>query len=474
MLKLRPTSLPAVYLAAIYAAGLPQSASAQNTADTRWVQGSWVNVRAAAAADAPVTAHVITNTQVSLVAQHDKVCEIAWGKDQHGFVACKLLGDRALTLAETANASTPDGKPNPQYAPARAFWIAPSEGALLKAGANFQQTLLTPDQLAAEQGQKIGPDNSVIIPKLVRYPVPEFDAMKAELAKGIVASADMNPPLLTCKQMQDAKDAYYKANNKPIPDTMQTYPDWRYPHDENFPNMGTALSDCRVPELPNLHLPAVTPSLFKSSKEILPGSVSAERISAGFGIVERGRVTGAPKWVVGIHDTGYTGAWDIGRYELTLDKPVIEHVIGRTGLVGAYQWTPELKEVPNDQNDSCDSGLRNARNGKNLVPGYPNIKDALMWFQSPVALPFRTAKIKSQAIRVPSKGKNADENDWLKRVVVYEIDLNGDGIPDFVQWDMWGEGDPSAPNAEVAAREVFVNINGEWYPFDQDFFAECT
>jgi hypothetical protein len=463
----------AVYLAAIYALMMPQLACAENTSNSRWIQGSWVNVRTTAAADAPVTAHITTNTQVTLMAQRDKACEIAWGQDQHGFVPCKLLGERALTLAEVANRQNPDANLNPQYAPARAFWIAPSMAALFAAGKNFQQTLLSPEQLALEEGgqQPNTPNN--VAPRLVRYPVPEFDAMKALLAKGLIASPDINPPLLTCKQMQAVEEAHYKEFNAPLPQATQSWSEWQYPHIENFPYAYMPVSDCRIPELPSLRLPAITPSLFKSSKEIAPASAGTERIGANFGIMEHGRVTGGPKWELDYDTMRYTGAWDIGRYELTLDKPVVEHVIGRTGLVGAYQWTPQDKQTPYGPSGGCDEGLRNKRNGKELLAGYPHIKDELMWFQSPVALPFRTAKIKSRIEHVPAvQGANGDSG--IRRVAVYEIDLNGDGIPDFVQWDIWGEPQISGPDPMITLREVFVNINGEWYPFDQDAFGECT
>lgn len=456
---------------AVAAFSLCAAVAHANNETKRWVHGSWVNVRSTAAADGPVIDHVITNTLVLLRAENGKSCEISWdkgGKTARGFVPCKLLGDRALRLAEVANETYRDGKANPQYSPPRAFWVAPSMDALFWAGAHFGKTLLSQQQQELERGASANPGAPP--PKLVRYPVPEFDAMKAVLANGIVAPADRDPPLLTCRQMQEARRAQQPDNT---PAVTRGYPEWSYPGLENFPHAYPMASDCRVPELPRLKLPDTKPSLFRNSKELAPGNADIERLGAHFGIVERGRTVGAPKWELDYDAMRYTGAWDIGKYELTLDKPLVEHVIGRTGLVGAYQWTSQVRETPFGPSGTCAEGLRNRRMGKQVLPGYPTIKDALMWFQAPAALPFKKAVVKSRVERVPDSART-DNGIGIKRVAIYEIDLNGDGIPDFVQWDIWGTPEISGPDPLLTLRVVFVNINGEWYPFESDSYGECT
>ncbi|MES2935946.1 MAG: hypothetical protein V4805_20955 [Pseudomonadota bacterium] len=437
-------------------------AHATDDASKRWVHGSWVNVRSSDASDSAVIAHVTSNTAVTLISQKDKSCEIAWGKGQRGFVACKLLGERLLSLAEVTTGSVGD-KEHPQYSPPRAFWIAPSMAALFSAGRYFQQTLLTPQQLERENGHDHGQQiiRTDAPPPLTRYPVPEFEAMKAELGKGLIASADLNPPLLNCRQMQDAK----------VLQSSKGLTELQYPDAQHYPHVYMSVSDCRVEELPHLRLPQIRPSLFKSAKELAPGSAAPERLSANFGIVERGRVTGTPKWEWDYDMLRYTGAWDIGKYALTLERPVIEHVIGRTGLVGAYRWTPTLTETPFGPGGRCYEGLRNKRMGKTLLPGYPGIKDELMWFQAPAALPFQKAKIATRTERVPTPS-NADGS--VSKVAIYEIDLNGDAVPDFVQWDVWGTPMITGPNPLLKLRQVFANIGGEWYPFEQDSYGECT
>ncbi len=433
-----------------------------------FVHGSWVNVRSNAAADGPVVAHVTTNTPVMAGAPDGKACPISWGKDQKGFIACKLLGDRPLTLAEVSRESLPDGKPDPMYSPARAFWIAPSMDALFYAGKQFQKTLLPLEQFNREEGNVEGGNMDAPAPRLVRYAVPEFDAMKAVLAGGIVAGPDRDPVLLSCERMASLMAALPKDQ---VAKVSREWQDFSHPNSADYPHLFEPMGRCDVPELPTLSLPKIGPSLFKHVRELSAGNAPIERLSAHFSIGEHGKASGTPKWVNDYDHKRYNGAWDIGMYELTLDKPVFEHVVGRTGLVGAYQWTPQVRTVPFEGSSNCATGLHNKRMGKQVMAGYPAVKDALLWFQSPVALPIRAAKIKTQSYTVPQK----TDPGGVKKIVTYDIDLNGDGIADFVQWDIWGTAQVSPPDGEfLTLRQVFVNINGTWYPFEQDYYGECT
>ncbi|MDR2689372.1 MAG: hypothetical protein LBB76_06395, partial [Azoarcus sp.] len=57
-------------------------------AETRWVHGSWVNVREMADAQSAVIEHVTTNTQVEVLTREGGRCEIAWKDEKRGFVPC--------------------------------------------------------------------------------------------------------------------------------------------------------------------------------------------------------------------------------------------------------------------------------------------------------------------------------------------------------------------------------------------------
>lgn len=451
-------------------AAMPIHAADQGGA--RWIHGSWVNVRATAAVDASVIAHLPTNTEVRLRNEGDKVCEVAWGADEHGFVSCRFLGDKPLLLRELNYPYAADGNTaNPQYSPARAFWVAPSMAALFDAGEYFRSKMLSEKQRnleggMLEDGKCCNGDGKA--PKLVRYPIPEFEAMKALLANGIVASADLDPPLLTCHRMREAIAKRFESRGGPEGRdawSREYYPGW-----ENYPRVYPNVDDCRVDEAPGVALPEAKPSYFRDAGEILPGSADIERISAHFRIPERGRVTGSPKWVWDYDNWHYSGAWDIGNYALTLEKPIFENVIGRTGLVKASRWRPEISYVPRGPSGGCQEGLSNHLRGKDALAGYPSVKDALVWFQSTKPLPAKKVKIKSRRIEI----SKAAPDSYAQTVVVHEIDIDGDGVADLVQWDRGVVTPESRDYPLVTLRTIYVNIDGEWYPFDSDRYGECT
>lgn len=457
-------------LLAFASAVLANNIAQADDANKRWVHGSWVNIRESAQPDGKILAQLVTNTPVTLLGQNEKSCEIRWDENQHGFLPCRLLGNAPLRLADTAFESLPPDytRKNPLYSPARSFWIAPSMAGLFDAGKHFQSSLLSAKQYALESGLLENGDCCVgeKPAKLVRYPIPEFEAMKALLNKGIVACPDNAPPLLSCRETRKLRDAHPLLNRY---DYLE-YPGWR----EKYPHASPYVDDCMHHDFPKLALPAIRPSLFKDDKQIAPGSAGIERLSAHFGIVENGRTSGAPKWEFERHGNHhYTGAWDIGKYELKLEKPVIEHVISRNGLIGAYRWQPSLNIKPFGPSDGCQEGFKNTRSGKELLAGTPAVKDALFWFQSTAALPFTKAAITSRTLTPPSS-KQADGDVRLYKVVVYEIDLDNDKIPDFVLWDTWTTPQITGPDPLLASRRLFVNINGEWYPFDNDGYGECT
>jgi hypothetical protein len=141
-----------------------------------------------------------------------------------------------------------------------------------------------------------------------------------------------------------------------------------------------------------------------------------------------------------------SGAWDIGIYEQTLEEPIIEHVIGVDGRVGAYQWLPR-KSIDGEE-WFCGTTRLTPRRGKTLLPGYSAIDEAALWFQSPIALPLHKVTVSHSAVN--------ENNPFMP--IVYEIDLDNDGISDFLKWDF-----PGYENF------VFINLDGEWHVFEDDY-----
>jgi uncharacterized protein YgiM (DUF1202 family) len=476
-----------LFLALLFSATLQaaDTLSPLITTETLWMHGSWVNVRETAETQSTVIGHVTTNTKVEVTGRNGKTCEIVWGEAKRGFVPCRLLGKKALTLAETARTPFTGAsgayflaeslRANPQYSPPRAFWIMPSAITLREAGIYFQRTLLSKEQWTLEQE---GNNDYQPPPKLVRYPVPEFEAMKALLAEGIVAAPNWDLPLLSCRQRQAAQFKQTAIFSDGWVQRMETY----YPGygdvvvlsgtDHFWGKYSFLEEDCR--RLDQLQpLPKIRPSFFRSAKDILRGNAYIEQISAHFGIVERGRVVSGPRWAwfPTSEHFHYSGAWDIGLYELKLDKPIIEHVIERNGQVGAYQWTPQERfdfDSEDLTGDCAEAPKPWSKNNKTLLSGYPAVQNALLWFQSPVALPLQKAKVSRSVKTLEEIDENVDEKGNHGRIIstvtIYEVDLDHDDVADFVKWDFEGE---------YRAYVVFININGKWYPFEKDYGEQC-
>ncbi len=449
---------------------------AQTASPEKYVQGSWVNIRQSEQAQSPVIHRLTANTRVKLIRQIDKSCEISWqnstpgSPDSSGFIACNLLDDKALDW-QRLYASSLNGKVNPDYSPARLFWLAPSMQSLFNAGKFFQQSLLNPKQVQHENGENPETNQSPAAVKLVRYKVPEFEAMKQVLSDGVIASPLLFPLPWSCEQVQQAMRKELGDYAKLDEGKIQSWLDnKRY---NELPS-AAGIHDCRIKLLPKQSLPAVTPSLFKQLNEIAPGDSSAELLSARFAISERGKTIAGPSWVRDYDIYRYSGAWDIGRFQLQLDKPVFEHVIGRTGLVGVYRWQVTQDIVPFGASQNCSEGIKAARRGKELLAGYPQIKDGLIWFQAPMALPIKSAKVNSTVIKYKIPDVEGFPQQQTQKLVSYEIDLNADGVADFVQWDIWGSPQISGPDPLLVLRQIFVNVNGVWYPYASDRYEECT
>ncbi|MDR0996468.1 MAG: SH3 domain-containing protein, partial [Zoogloeaceae bacterium] len=295
------------------------SGGAMAQENARFVHGSYVNVRENAAPDSAVVDHVTTNTPVEVLAQADKRCQIRYGADKTGFVPCNLLGNRKLTLAEVGQKWIADPDPakgnvdNPAYSPPRAFWISPSADGLLSAGEHFERTLLSKAQYELEHGvdpqgrwlmfdalDQDGPRDSEYealhyIPKLLRYPVPEFEAMKAVLENGIVVAPDNPERWMSCAELEQAREAHYQKWPPIKPETIGWYR-LLNPHDLAYAHIEFCKThDCRNPDLRplieqctvfGLELPKIKPSFFKSTPAILPGDPGVEAISSAFGLKE--------------------------------------------------------------------------------------------------------------------------------------------------------------------------------------------
>lgn len=425
---------------------LPLSGPTLATENARWVHGSWVNLRAAPTTKAEVIDRLVVNTPITLQSTQGDWCEITTNdKPLRGFLGCKFLGEKPLTLADLGTDEYLVNAP-------RAFWLAPSARRLMAAGTHFRNTLLTERQREREEFryENNEPFDLSKPPGIVRYPAPEFDAMKDVMKKGVIAAQEYRPGSMRWAEVMLPDDNTRSVNANAI---------YIYQH-------GLSLARIVTPK-------PVAPSLFKHITDLAPRSATLENLSAQFGIIERLRVLGGPKWVNFRHENPrVAGYWDMGSFELTLDKPVFEYVIGRQGLAAAARWDKATEQHAIDAEEGCSEGMNFGMRATDPVPGYPKVKDPLVWIFTPEPLPYKKVSIKRSAKRIPpsTSGKPEWQEHTLELIVIHEIDIDNDGIADLSVW----EGMAPRFGSEVATRMVLANIAGEWHLIEADSYSECT
>ena len=401
-----------------------------------WIHGSWVNVRSTSSATATVRKQLTTNTEVILLERRDDWCSIRVFKELEGFVLCSLIGSRPLTIQDASGS------------PARLFWIAPSVGRLilygseLRTGAAYKRmySKLESDQIARIQ------------------PLAEYDAAKRLMEAGVVPSVaaeiDRGSPV-EVKQMM-------------------------------FSNL--------IPPRP------ITPSLFHAHGDVVLASegdadslaaVSAARISV--------RVVAPPIGYVARHEgpeiSGITGFGDIGEAELGFSPSILLYSILPNGLVSASRLTKQtIGGEP--QSSICGrhfmgtarsidmplgEGFSSAALELKPVSGFPRLGDSILpmaWFATSKPLPKKKVMIKSRVALIPDfqlpKNDHQEQRVFASaaKVVLHEIDLDGDGLTDILIWDTPSIGDMSG--ALNVHREWYLNIDGRWYSAGGMDEQECT
>lgn len=435
--------------------------------EKQWIQGSWVNLRATAAANGAVLERLIVNTEVTLLSQQGTWCEVtAKTPAVRGFVACTLLGAQPLSLAEVGSPTLGTGEPNPLYSAPRAFWLAPSMVRLREAGDHFWRVMLAPEQKAREI-RELGKLESDRRPHPVRYAIPEFEAMKDLMKRGVVAAPEHRPVLASWAELHQAV-----TRSADVPTRL---PGFRGIPDHWLPAQV-------VPMLRHARLPPARPSLFQDLTDLAPAGSGVEQLSAQFGIVERLKVLSGPKWV----DSRYNhpqvlGNWDIGSFEVSLVKPVLEYVIGRKGLA-------ELRERPVSWHhdvaleESCSLGLYSATYAlaqpmysrpyalARPMPGYPKVKDPLVWLHVAKPVPFKKVRVTTAALKLPAPPKGQEEHPY-PTIALHDIDIEGDGVPDLAVWE--GMSRDGKGGDSIGIRVVFANVGGEWFVLDVDYYEKC-
>lgn len=420
-------------------------------ASPRWISGSWVNIRSAPQRDAPVLERLIINHPVLLQQQDGEFCSISWGDKQHGYVACKLLSDQPLTLANVERERLPDGTANPDYSVRRAFWLEPTLMRFLATGHYLEQIMLPQKQRDLEAAY-IQAGNFSNPPEIRRFPVPEFEAMKAKLAAGVVA-----PPAQWHRPSRwDELQAYLQRNATTDPD----------------------INDALAAELPGLganyrlmyaqiSLPATQASFFARLEDIGRPKARPEELSAQFGLRWQLTTFGKPQWS-GSSNNGpaLAGIWDVGGFEARLEQPVFAVTTAGNALAVATTKAAFRNDFT-DQNVDCPAGQHIDWPKQGQLPGYGIPRQARTLLH--LARAPKPAQIKSSSTDIILlRQRKAETEEVFQRAKSTSIDLDRDGWSDIVLWDTSALKSGVLETRPYHLLMIFVNVGGGWYLLDKD------
>lgn len=375
-----------------------------------------------------------------------------------------------------------DGTPNPYYDPLKAFWMAPSYAGLTAYGEFLEERRLTPEQ-------RHDPD-------LKRPPDPEFERMKARLARGVVgprprphaAWAKLKQAATDWKRLaaelarempEDPDSALYVLNQKsferfePLPDGV------RIDGGHGSTSRALALVDAIV-------LPAAEPSLFRTTDELAGPREGIEAVSGRFGIAHRIR-TAARERAVPPDDWRVGGSWDIGSVRRALVRPVTGVRVYRDGRIEsrptrmastAFEWS----EVDGPQCPGFVAGFSVGDADRQTWRGYGmseqvrrdsqriRPRDSLLHFHVRA-----TWQGSSRALVTYQRQTLDRARTGFASATSSYFDLDGDGRIDLAVWEGSGRGPGhlgEGPAVDVTFRRMFfANIAGHWYLLGSDDFA---
>lgn len=432
---------------------------------SKWVNGSWVNVRSAPSLGGKVMTHLKVNTPVKAAPAKDDFCEIRYEETQRGFIACSLLGEQLVKIEDVGVQYDQNMSPNPTYSPTRAFWIQPSLGRLKEAGDYFENTLLTPAQKELETKVDRNADGSFQErPQPIRFVVPEFEAMKAVLISGVIATSSQT---MNYGLWSDIKRSVAIGSTE---DPSKVNPLHYRLQESEYPTM-----------LRQVELPPAKPSYFKGINEVVVSDNNVETLSAKFKIPYAIKILNSASNQTDNEGTPYVyGAWDLGELDAFLTQQIYTTTVSYRGKIKTEPTNivNQHRIERNDQGEAsgCQVGFQFGWTPPQVAAtlNMGDIKnDTLFHFYTKNPLVSKQARI----IEEPAKKLNADET--AMRYDSYKtfrysstkyFDVDNDGAADFAVWEGYRipSGDYSDEMSkhllpEPNFRMIFVNAGGQWY-----------
>jgi hypothetical protein len=300
----------------------------------------------------------------------------------------------------------------------------------------------------------------------MRFKVAEFEAMKARLENGVVVTPEGHLPfsangvIVTLEGYlpSRAQDGTIAQNRIPLPQIKLSHFGKNetpviFHANESYAVPGTmdiiALVDALSAANGATFRAVATRPAFYTLHPDVP-AVMADSGSASWNLIK----VSAPMDVV-------VGVWDVGGLHITFDGDAILHGVTERGEPTARN----VREIGLGMSDGspCPGGASVAMESKPVVGYAPSASAILRWAGKPMPGGARArATVKTQ--------QQAGESEYDK-VILHEIDLNRDGVADFLVWQ--GRYRPQV-SAEGLWESIFANIDGQWQWLTYIEDPDCT
>jgi hypothetical protein len=435
------------YVACRYLSDKPvaplRAGEAGTPADRRWVTGSRLQLRAEPRADAAVLASLALNTPVRLTEPkaNNGYCavQLVEGQALSGYTACRYLEPSPVDLASLITPRGKDGVDNPDFDPARAFWISPSW------------------ELMAFYARRVEQQRATLGDKAPRGPDEQLERMKARLS-GQVLVASRQPTV-----WPDWQQLYGQ-------DPASLSPTLRLDGDL-FRREGGDRPAAFLKALPPL--PPAAPSWWRSEADLAGPGESVNALASRFGAqvqwLHESLQPGSPNRgaiTPGARIERMTQA--LRRFSLTSNQTVRDE---RLAPERTYRdWDPTV-----DLN--CDDWVggflygeadraTNQHNGASSTSTGPY---ALFQVWSSRPLPPGPARWTRKTFKLDRNLTGFVSGEWRT------VDLDNDGIPDLAWLQATGRGpghiEGPLPYDDAWYRLLLANVAGRWKLLEIDTFS---
>lgn len=424
---------------------LPRAGEDGVPEDRRWVGGSNLLLRAEPRTDAPVLGRLTLNTVLRQTGENvgNGYCAVQRvdGEPLSGYTACRYLQRTPVELDKLTQPQRPDGSDNPDYDPARAFWITPSW------------------ELMAYYARRVAKQRDAQGDAAPKGPDEQLERMKARLSGQVVGAT----------QPAQVWPEWETLRNGPAADVTGVLNLYGAPFEGEA---GARLAGGLMRALPAL--PAVSPSWWRSAAELASPMESVPALASRFGA--------QVQW---LHESLQPGSRNRGSVVPGIRVERLTLPLHRISLLSSaalrdetarpenweVYWDPTTDTMCEGWVGGFSSGDADAatyrRNGVDKPAAIGPMK--LFTFWTSRALPPGPARWTREPFKLARDATGFVAGEWRT------VDIDADGIVDLAWLQLTGRGPGHLGDApahdDAWLRLLLANVAGRWHLVAVDAFS---